>query len=389
LLVGASWTSAVRRGHGYDFGAFYAASEAVRGGGSPYGTAVRPPYVYPPLPAQVGAALPRWPRDAADRACCALGSVAALAAFGLLLLGRARRDSDEDDALAVTVGLALLGILPFRDTLLQGQVNGLVVLALAAALWFEWRGRPLAAGVSLAPAVLLKLTPLTFALWWVARRRTAALAGLAWATVALVLGSIMAGGGPWWASYLRLLRDLAAGGGPPGLPPRDALYNLSLTGLAARLLPAWLAGPAAMVALLVLAALAARAAARAATPAAQHGALLAVLALTVMAPPLAYRHHVVLLFPALLPFLVDGLRARDAGRVAFAALGTLLASVNFPDRAAYLRLDAAGGAWRLLTALNLYGLLLLFALGSRYASGGGRLADSGGMSSQGPAPPGT
>jgi alpha-1,2-mannosyltransferase len=389
VLAGVGGTLAVQRGHGYDFGAFYSAAEAVRWGDDPYRTAIVPPYVYPPLVAQVGAVLPRASRTVAYRGLSVASALAAAAALGLVLLYRARRVADDDDLPALALGLALLWVLPFRDTLAQGQVNTLALLAVALALWFEARGRPVAAGVALAPAVLLKVTPAAFALWWLARRRTASLRGLAGGVTALVLGSIMAGGWPFWASYARLLRGLAAGTPPPGLPPLDALYNLSLAGFCARVLPSSLAAPAALVAVLGLAVLVARAAARAATPPAEHAALLAVLALVVVAPPLAYRHHVVLLFPALLLVLADAVRERAWLRGALVLLAAALAGVNLPDRAAYLRLDAAGGAARLLTSLNLYGLLALAALGCRYASGGGRRESSGGTSAQAPSPAGT
>jgi hypothetical protein len=390
FLVGSSWALAVRQGHAYDFGAFYSAAEAVRWGDNPYAAAA-PPYVYPPLLAQAGAALPRMLRETAYRRLSLMSCVAAVLAFGLVLLYRARGvdGSPEDDAITLAIGLGLLLVLPFRDNLVQGQVNAFVLLAIALAVWLEARGRPLAAGAALAPAVLLKATPVVFALWWIARRRAAALAGLAAGGATLVLGSLASGGWPLWVSYLRLLRGLAAGSPPPGLPPFGALFNLSVAGFCARVLPSAWSRPAAVLVLLGLAILTARAIARAATPEAEHGALLAVLALTVMAPPLAYRHHLILLFPALLLFLGDALRDRAYGRAAMALVGALLASINFPDRAAYLRLDAAGGAARLLTSLNLYGVLLLFALGARYASGGGRRVASAGMSVQAPSAEGT
>jgi alpha-1,2-mannosyltransferase len=370
FVVGAGWYLAVARGRAYDFGAFFFAAQAVRSGQDPYAVTPEgaPPYVYPPLLAQAGAALPPWPRDTAYRRLEAATCIAVVLALGLTLLYRlGRSEGGEDDAQTLVVGLALLLILPFRDNLAQGQVNGFVVLAVAMALWLESRGRDFAAGLAFAPAVLLKLTPAVFALWWLARRRGRALAGLAAGSAALVLASLAAGGSSLWASYLRLLRGLAAGKPPAGLPPLDAPFNFSAAGFCARLLPPAWSGPATLVVLLVLVLLAGRAAARATDPASAHGALLAVLALTVVAPPLSYRHHVIVVLPAALLFLADARAARARGRAALVLLGLLLASVNFPDRAGYLRLDAAGGPWRVLTSLNLYGLLLLFATGWRRA----------------------
>jgi hypothetical protein len=330
----------------------------VRTGGDPYAGApsVVPPYVYPPLLAQAGALLD-LPRETAYRALSTATGIAGVLALGLTLLYRAGRSGAEDDAPALALGLALFLLLPFRDTLAQGQVNGLALAAVTLALWLEGRGRPLAAGVALAPAVLLKVTPAVFALRWLARRRGPALAGLGAGVLALTLGSLVAGGSASWASYLRFLRALAAGAPPPGLPPVDALFNISLAGFFARLLPPALAVPAAALALLVSAALVLRAIARADTPEAEHAALLALLALTVMAPPLAYRHHVVLLFPGALLFLMDARRAGTRGRAALVLLGLVLASVNFPGRAAYAQLDAAGGAARLAEPLRSAGAL--------------------------------
>ena len=364
LTAGAGWLLAVRQGRGYDFGAFVSAAEAVRSGGDPYAGApsVVPPYVYPPLLAQVGAAL-NLSRESAYRALSGTTALAGVLALWLTLLYRARRAADNDDAAALALGLALFLLLPFRDTLAQGQVNVLALVAIALALWLEESGRPRAAGLALAPAVLLKVMPAVFALRWLARRRLSALAGLGAGILGLTLVSLAAGGSALWASYLRFLRALAAGVPPPGLPALDALYNVSLSGFCARLLPPALAVPAVIVIVLLLMALVLRAAARADTPAAEHAALLAVLALLVAAPPLAYRHHVVLLFPGALLFLMDARRERAHARAAVALLGLLLAGVNFPGRAFYAQLDAAGGAARLLTSLNLYGLLLLLAAG--------------------------
>jgi glycosyl transferase family 87 len=346
--TGALWLLTVRTGHGYDFGAFHAAAEAVRAGRDPYVASPGrvPPYVYPPVLAQAVAALPPLTPESARRRLALATVVAVSLALGLTLWFRVPR----------TAG---------RDEVAQGQVNGLALLAIALAVWLEGRGRPAAAGWALAPAVVLKLTPLTFALWWVARRRLSALAGLAAGVTALVLVSLAVGGAGPWASYLGLLRGLIAGAPPDGLPPLDAVFNFSLAGFCARLLPASLAGLVAVAIVLTLAFVAGRAAARAATPAAEHGALLAVLALAVMAPPLSYRHHVILVFPALLLVLADTWTGGRRGRWQGAALllGLVLASVNFPGRAAYLSLDAAGGYRRWLTSLNLYGLLVLFAVG--------------------------
>jgi hypothetical protein len=84
------------------------------------------------------------------------------------------------------LALATLAVFgPAYHTLYDGQINGLVFLALAVGFWGLARGRDVPAGAGVAVAAVLKLTPVALIVYFAWRRRWRALFA-ALATVVLI-----------------------------------------------------------------------------------------------------------------------------------------------------------------------------------------------------------
>jgi alpha-1,2-mannosyltransferase len=120
----------------------------------------------------------------------ALAMVAAVAIAGFTV----RRD---DRVVAWLVGAAaLLVFFPVVSSLGLGQIDGLVMLALAIALWASTRERWRTVGAALAVAALLKVSPillLVFMVLRVKRGRVGMLVGAAVATAGLLVTSAVVG----------------------------------------------------------------------------------------------------------------------------------------------------------------------------------------------------
>jgi hypothetical protein len=139
----------------------------------------------------------------------ALAMVAAVAIAGLVV----RR---EDRVVAWLVGLAaLLVFFPVVSSLGLGQVDGLVMLALAIALWASTCERWRTVGAALAVAALLKVSPilvLVFMALRVKRGRVGMLVGAAVAGGGLLLTSALVGRGDDLVTWVRdIVPSLASG----------------------------------------------------------------------------------------------------------------------------------------------------------------------------------
>lgn len=208
-----------------DFGVYYQAARALHAGQSPYGAG----YIYPPFFAGL-----LWPLAALDLGLASrlwllvnVAAALALAALATRLLAPrvARRRW-------FALVLAVLLLIPATyDTMLLGQVNLLIALAVAGALALLLRQRLLsdgAAGALLALAVAIKLYPLALLPILLWRRRAVALGAFALALgCAFGLGMLM---GPPALTATYLLQVL------PGLAgePAGIVENQSLLGVLTR-----------------------------------------------------------------------------------------------------------------------------------------------------------
>ncbi len=163
--------------------------------GAPTQRAV-PEYLYSPLLAVAALPLTWFPPGWAVR-LFSLTSVLAAALLGVVLcqlLGRPRAQP------LVFVGLAAYG--PVWSTLHTGQINIVVALLTAVAVWGVVRARPRAAGPALAAGTLVKTLPGVLVPWLALRREWKALGWTAAAAAVLVGITGLFFGFDLWTEYV-------------------------------------------------------------------------------------------------------------------------------------------------------------------------------------------
>lgn len=367
-----------------DFLSFYGAMLAAREHADIYdvnalrevleraGTAITPyPYLYPPFLAHGLKGLARLPLDRAHALWLAASVVAsALSVCWSLRSGswapsgiaRAEWRGSERGVELVLLAALLLWILPFRANVSVGQVNPIVLLSITLCLWSHARGRALAAGMWLAPAMLIKVTPSILLVFFLARRKYRTVIACAVASGALTIGTLLLGAGSDWRTFVAGLPERRYGATFPGLFPAGTIWNFAPAGVFARLLPR---EPDAVLLLSVavtLASLVVAATLASIAPDVRRERLSLALFFPVMilASPLGYLHHLIYLLPAVAIWL-EAVWRRGKLRWSFVLLiAVFTANVDWP--ALYERLFG-DPAPPLATALNLYALLLLFGLG--------------------------
>lgn len=288
------------------------------------------PYYYPPTLAALLVPLVPLPLPVAAAAWFVVGVAACVAgaAAARRVVVTDDRTWDRWDALAV----ALVAI-PAFSALLRGQLGPALLGLCGGAMLLLARGRDVTAGMLLALAASLKVTPgllllgLPLARRW--RATAAAGAGLALWLVVLPAPFLGADG-----ALRACARAAGVVGGLAAAPTRVEVgevqrldphipTNQSLASQALRRLPA---GPPRVAVVWLLGALTLGAS----LPLCARGATSAGLALLLAAPlvaaPIAWHHHHVVLLPALLLLAArarDGDRAARAALAAFAALSLL------------------------------------------------------------------
>ena len=102
-----------------------------------------------------------------------------------------------------TVAAGLFLSEPFRYGMFLTQTHILFVLLTVAALILAERGHPVPAGIALALAAAVKLSPGVLVVYWLLTRRWRAAATMGIASVVLFLLTILATGWPTTAAYLQ------------------------------------------------------------------------------------------------------------------------------------------------------------------------------------------
>lgn len=362
-----------------DFKSFYAAAVAASRGLDVYDVTVLEaiarelrlphdptfPYLYPPFFAHTFSWLARLPPGAAQE----VWSITAVVSYGLAAMFAVaavrRATGDARGAAIPTVPIALVALLVWalnlRNSLAMGQINPLVLAFLCAAIALSLSGKETSAGLALAVAAGIKVTPILLALPWVVQRRFRALAGLAAGLAAVVLLSLPFGAAPAWVEFLKRLPRMSHGSRIPGLFDPGTVANFSLAGFYARLFgpDAAAVKTASTITVLLLLGGALALGGRAPSPARSLRMLLPLLVTMVVASPFTYVHHVLYVFPAAL-YALD--RAATRGRsMEMGVLVVLLAlaTVDFPY--VYERFKAPLPP--LALSVNLYVLLAIYALG--------------------------
>ncbi|MCE5287753.1 MAG: glycosyltransferase 87 family protein [Nocardiaceae bacterium] len=246
-------------------------------------------FTYPPIAAILFSPLAMVPLHAASVAALAVSTVL-LAVIVWTFLGGVR-------GMTAALGIALLAIVlePVRTGLGYGQINAVLVAVIAADCLLapnrKWRGM----AVGLVAAI--KLTPLVFLLFFLARRDVR---GMVNVVAGFVGASILAAVLAWNDTieyWTRALFDTTRIG------PTSYGRNQSLHGEVARLFGdhsrvssvAWIASSLAVIA-------AAYVIARKADP--QHG-LLAVAMCGVLISPISWTHHWIWIVPLLVMLVID------------------------------------------------------------------------------------
>jgi hypothetical protein len=188
-------------GVAFDFRVFYVAAEAVLRGNSVFPPVDDPTlldgraYVYPPFLAVLLAPLTAVSMDTAGLIVMVALVLAALAVPVVVGVRDWR-----------CVGIVLLWP-PVISAIQTGSIS--IPLALAAALVWRFRRKPVRAGVALGAALAAKLLLWPIALWLAATRRWSAVAWAAACSAVLVLGSWAVVGFDGLAEYPGLLQRLS------------------------------------------------------------------------------------------------------------------------------------------------------------------------------------
>ncbi len=183
----------VRRAHknSNDFDTFYNAGRAVLQGEGLYytgeyyeNTKNEGPFLYPPFAALVFVPISILPMGLAAFLWNALNIALFLAAlfFVLRILNQTPAQlwsHFQKLAILDRLLLAVMSIALLLDNLTMAQINVLVFFLCVLTLWLERRGKPWIAGLILAAAVLIKLTPLIFCVYFLIKRRWRILAAAA------------------------------------------------------------------------------------------------------------------------------------------------------------------------------------------------------------------
>ncbi|HEX4792020.1 MAG TPA: glycosyltransferase 87 family protein [Actinospica sp.] len=273
------------------------------------------PFTYPPISAVAMAPLALVSSTMAGILMTAVSLGLLLCVLVLFL--RATKLADGPGAWKLASALLPLAVLiePVRTTLAYGQIN-IVLMALVAfdcllpSTWFTVRGRTVGwpRGALTGVAGALKLTPVIFLLYFVARRDWRGCASLVGGFLAATaIGFALCPGDSWqyWTKTVFQTSRI-------GLPVFSG--NQSLTGVLFR---AHLSGGAENKVWLALCVLVGLAALAAITKAVRRGRLVTALALNagteLLVSPVSWSHHWVWVAPVLVCALVKGWRMRRDG----------------------------------------------------------------------------
>ena len=157
------------------------------------------------------------------------------AVVGMLALVYARIGAPSTAELASVVAVILV-LMPFRDSLNDGQVSLGVGFLVCVALWAHQGRNAILGGLALGIATAVKITPVG-AMAYFAWRRDWALVGVSMVVLAvLALATIMAGWAGYWPGFFHNLAAVSSG--------TANTLNQSLNGLVLRLLhPEWTGQP--------------------------------------------------------------------------------------------------------------------------------------------------
>ena len=271
-------------------------------------------FTYPPVLATLGSPLaalgclgPIAPASRLQPAGCMAPIVWQISQFGFLLasvavllhsFGRLNRRS-------FISALAICGcFLPVYSSFLNGQVNFLILFALSLTLSWYLSQRQMAAGLAFSLACWIKLTPFVLVAYFIYRRQWRLLAGLALGSLILIaISAANQGWQSWWTWLTQVLPAESRGVIVPSFnfSPITAAY-LSLIHLGVGQAAAQTAAHVIQLAIDLLGLMALLWAGRRLEPSRANLGLefSTWVAFTLVASPVTWDHHLVLLIPLLL-----------------------------------------------------------------------------------------
>ena len=225
-----------------DLRSFYYAASAVTEGLSPYERPILQalsdaaglkdyvyPYLYPPILAMALQPLLIIPPQWISAFYLIFNTLTILLSLLLLvkLANKALPDISQQ-RLYVTVFFALIS-LPMHSNLMLGQINIAVLLFLIASFYFCYcRNQDLVAGSLLALAVLIKLTPLGFVMFFLLDKRFKVVFGFVISISCIILISLLHEDGPTlWLAFLNSVATTTANE-TAGLSQKVSIANISL-----------------------------------------------------------------------------------------------------------------------------------------------------------------
>ena len=330
---------------GYDFTSYLLSSAALFNGSNPYTTGSPFPFVYPLFPCVLLfplTLLPYW----FSATLWFIGSVAALYASGITLLRLLPSSLSTRHSVAVCLIPFLILVNVIQNNLLNGQINFLVLLLSVLFLKYYLDSRRVLAALMLSLAISIKLTPLIFVVYLLARRDVL-YAGLTLAiSTVLILGMPYAVAGQktleWYSVYVRSVITenlLLQGQAPHGM-------SFSITSVTASLFPSMekivSVSIAAIVSLLPI--VWAQVSSRNVGAGKQVYILGLYLLAIVLINPVSETHHLINLFPAAvlvtLPVLLSSRRQSQIGTLTLAAVLISLVVGRYHDGANILAVGA-------------------------------------------------
>ncbi|HXG00394.1 MAG TPA: glycosyltransferase family 87 protein [Bacteroidota bacterium] len=363
-----------------DFPSFYYAAKALAAGRNIYTAKTLDslaaadrvanhvlPYLYPPFLAILAQPIARLAPEDAQAAwdvtqILLFGFALVLVVMALPSSGGTEKPPNSHVIGGLIIAAGVL-VFPFGDNIVFGQVNSLVLVFLSLFLFLYSNSRHVLAGTALSIATLVKVTPAILLLYFLVNRRWKVMTGFLAGMVVLFLVSLVAGGIGPWAEFMAFLPNMGYARYVQGGFHPSIVANFSLAGFFMRLLP----GDAETIRLLSVAVASSLLACvvyshiRNEERQNEIAYVVPYLILMVIASPVAWRHHLVLLFPGVVFFLWQLWSRREVRRhrIGF-VLTCMLTAFSVADFQAIYPSLTMHEAWRpFVTSMNLWFLLIL------------------------------
>lgn len=329
------------------------------------------PYLYPPFFAIVAQPIARLSPLMAQRVWDAAQVVGMSLACVLIVLTIPFRSAEIHGGSYWIVGSTIVCVavvvFPFGENLAFGQINSFVLLLTSASFFLSINTkRDWLAGAALGAATLIKVTPALLLVPFVVNKRWRVLGGFFAGVALLILVTFDIAGKDSWREFLAFLPNMGYARNVQGGFHPSIVANFSLAGFFMRLLP----GEGVAIRLLtiivvfVLLALVLYHHLKKGNERNELPFVLAYLIIMLIASPVTWRHHLILLFPGVV-FILRQVWFESAGRrklMSVAAIAVLTALLVVDFQAIYPFIPMPEELRPLLTSMNLWLLVLLLSL---------------------------